>query len=98
MSPQAVQGEKLARSLGCSACHSIDGSRRTGPTWSGLWGEDVTLKDGTTVVVDDSFVRRSINEPAADVVDGFSPIMPQFKLSDDQVSALVAYIRSLGTS
>lgn len=97
VSPEVVAGEELAQSLGCSACHSVNGSRRTGPTWLGLYGEDVTLKDGTTVVADDTYVRRSIDDPAVDVVEGFSPIMPQFDLSQDELAALTAYIRSLGT-
>jgi cytochrome c oxidase subunit 2 len=93
-----AEGAELAKSLGCSTCHSVDGSRRTGPTWLGLYGGNVSLKDGTTVVVDDLFIRRSIEDPAAEVVDGFSPIMPTFDLSDDDLSALTAYIRSLGST
>ncbi len=32
------RGAKLARRSGCATCHSLDGSRRPGPTWKGLTG------------------------------------------------------------
>jgi cytochrome c oxidase subunit 2 len=33
------RGVKLARRSGCATCHSLDGSRRPGPTWKGLYGQ-----------------------------------------------------------
>jgi cytochrome c oxidase subunit 2 len=96
LSGPAAVGADLAQSYNCASCHSVDGSRSTGPTWDGIWGEQVELADGTRVEVDDEYVRRSITDPAAQVVDGFSPIMPTFDLPDDELAALSAYIRSLG--
>jgi cytochrome c oxidase subunit 2 len=96
LSGAAEVGADLAQSYNCASCHSVDGSRSTGPTWDGIWGEQVELADGTRVEVDDEYVRRSITDPAALVVDGFSPIMPTFDLPDDELAALSAYIRSLG--
>jgi cytochrome c oxidase subunit 2 len=96
LSGPAAVGADLAESYNCASCHSVDGSRSTGPTWDGIWGEQVELADGTRVEVDDDYVRRSITDPAAQVVDGFSPIMPTFDLPDDELAALSAYIRSLG--
>lgn len=93
--PSAATGARLAQSLGCAACHSADGARKLGPTWDGLWGETVALTDGTTVVVDAGYIARSIREPAAQVVRGFAPLMPQVALSDADIDAIVAYIRSL---
>ncbi|MEZ5219830.1 MAG: cytochrome c [Ilumatobacteraceae bacterium] len=96
LSGPAAVGAELAVSYNCTSCHSVDGSSGTGPTWKGIWGEQVELADGETVDVDDAYVRRSITDPSAQVVEGFSPIMPAFDLPDDELDALSAYLRSLG--
>lgn len=95
---RVAQGQALAQSKGCVACHTIDGSARVGPTWKGLFGKTQTLADGTTVQADEIYLRRSIVEPQAQVVKGFPPIMPAAGLGDDDVAALVAYIQSLGNA
>lgn len=95
LSPTAQRGQDLAQSLGCQSCHSVDGGGGTGPTWRGLAGSDVELADGSTVVADAAFLRRSIVDPTAEVVDGFAPLMPSFDLGDDELDSLVAYIESL---
>ncbi len=89
-------GAVLAVSYNCTSCPHRRWFRGTGPTWKGIWGEQVELADGETVDVDDAYVRRSITDPSAQVVEGFSPIMPAFDLPDDELDALSAYLRSLG--
>lgn len=92
----AAQGKTLASSNGCVGCHTITGVNSTGPTWKGLAGSQVALADGSTVTADDAFITESIKNPTAKVVKGFAPIMPSFSsLTDDQVKALVEYIKSL---
>ena len=95
---RVAQGEALAQSRGCVACHSVDGSARVGPSWQGLYGKMRPLTDGSVVLADENYLRHSILEPQAQVVKGFPPIMPPVRLSDDEVAALVAYIQSLGSS
>lgn len=94
-SEPAAEVDPLARSLGCTSCHSIDGSRSEGPTWEGLYGSTVQLQDGTTVTADEDYIRRSIQDPGAQVPVGFQPSMPTLELSDADLEAMVAYIRSL---
>ena len=61
----AVQrGEQLAKDRWLPACHKVEGAG-IGPTWVGLYGSTVTLDDGTTVVVDDAYLHRSIEDPSA---------------------------------
>jgi len=96
MSPQAEQGRQLADAKGCMACHTVDGSPRVGPTWKGLFGKDETMADGSTERVDEAYLRAFILDPQAKKVKGFPPVMPKLPLSDEEVSALVAYIRTLG--
>jgi cytochrome c oxidase subunit 2 len=63
----------------------------------GIFGKPVQLDDGRTVVADENYIRESILNPAAKVVSGFKPIMPVFQgqVSEEQLTSLVAYIKSL---
>ena len=90
-------GGQIAIDHGCVSCHSIDGSRGVGPSWKGLYGSEVELVDGRRVVADDDYLRRAIREPSRDLVAGFSAGMPASALDDQEVTRLVAYIRSLGS-
>ncbi len=97
LSPLAARGKELAAQLGCTGCHSVDGSPGVGPTWKGLFGEEVTLADGSTVVADEAYLRTSILRPGDQIVAGFQNIMPSYegRLSDEDVEALIAYIKAL---
>jgi cytochrome c oxidase subunit 2 len=57
----------------------------------------VSLAAGDTVVADEAYVRESILSPAARVVGGYQPVMPTYQgqVSEEQLIALIAYIRSL---
>ncbi|HHB90924.1 MAG TPA: cytochrome c oxidase subunit II [Anaerolineae bacterium] len=91
-------GESTAKAAGCLACHSIDGSPSVGPTWKGLYGSERELANGATVVADEDYLRESILDPRAKTVAGFPDIMPDNygeTLSELDVAALIAYIRSL---
>ncbi|HAO98975.1 MAG TPA: cytochrome c oxidase subunit II [Fibrobacteres bacterium] len=90
-------GEILYSKKGCVACHSVDGSVGIGPTWKGIWGTEVPLEGGGEAIVNEAYAKQSMMEPASQVVKGFQPIMPPFQgvLSDKEVDALTAYIRSL---
>lgn len=91
----SLEGSELAVSLGCSGCHTTNGDRAQGPTWKGLAGSEVALANGTTVVADRAYLMRSIDDPSAEVVDGFIPLMPDFDLDPEEVEALVSYIEAL---
>jgi cytochrome c oxidase subunit 2 len=92
--PQA--GQQLFMSLGCSTCHRFDVQGR-GPNLMGIYNKPVLLEDGRTITADENYIRESILNPGAKVASGFKPIMPTFQglVSEDQVNALVAYIKSL---
>jgi cytochrome c oxidase subunit 2 len=93
--PLAAEGRDIIRSSGCSACHGSDGDGGVGPSWIGLYGTTVELEGGDTVTVDDEYLHRSITDPAADKVAGYTVVMPNNHLDDDQIAAVVAYIREL---
>jgi mono/diheme cytochrome c family protein len=98
----AARGGKLYQADGCAGCHSLNGSRLTGPSWKGLADSRVELSDGKAVIADDAYLTRHIVEPNALTVQGYpSQVMAeaiggldlQHKPAD--VQALVAFIDSL---
>ena len=90
------KGQLLVTQNGCSACHSINGAAGIGPTWLGLFGSEVELSDGTTVLADEAFIIESISQPQAKIVRGYeSQQMVQYSFTDDELAALVAYIKTL---
>jgi cytochrome c oxidase subunit II len=97
--PLSATGEKLFSELGCVTCHRTDNQGR-GPNLQGVFGKPVALADGRTVTADENYIRECILDPAARRVKGFQPIMPTFQglVSEEQVNALVAYVKSLSKS
>jgi cytochrome c oxidase subunit 2 len=93
--PPAELGEQLYTSRACNACHTVDGSAGTGPTWLGLWGQP---RPGSAQgTVNDEYVHRSILAPGEYLSPGFQNVMPSFEglLDSTQVNALAAYIRHI---
>lgn len=88
-------GMQLAQSKGCLGCHSVSGSPGVGPSWLALFGKSETLDDGSTVTVDEAYLRKSILDPNAAVVAGFPALMPPYPLSDEELAALIAYFQFL---
>jgi len=72
------RGQQFYTELGCAGCHTVDGASGVGPSWNGIYLREELLTDGTTVVVDDDYIRHSIIAPNDQIVAGFNPnIMPQ---------------------
>jgi len=89
-------GERLFTDLACITCHKTDTSGR-GPVLAGVFGSQVRLMDGRTVVADENYLRESIVNPQAKVVLGYQPIMPTFQgtVSEENLMQLIAYIKTL---
>jgi cytochrome c oxidase subunit II len=94
--PLQDTGKELFSTLGCATCHRSDIQGR-GPNLQGIYNQAVLLEDGRTVMADENYVRESIVNPTAKIVSGFKPVMPTFQgiVSDEQLNALVAYVKSL---
>lgn len=94
--PEA-KGELLVKANGCLGCHSITGAVLVGPTWKGLFGEEVVLSDGTTLTADAAYIIQSILQPQSQIVAGFeaaSP-MPAYTFTEEELSYIVAYLATL---
>jgi len=91
------QGRDLFENkLGCASCHA-GGPQQRGAQLEGIFGKEIKLVGGGTVIADDNYIRESILNPGGQVVAGYQPIMPTFKgqVTEEQLVALVAYIKSL---
>lgn len=69
----------------------------TGPTFYGSFGTSQTLADGSSIIVDENYIRESILEPQAKVRAGYKPVMPTYQgqLKNEEIDALIAFIKSL---
>jgi cytochrome c oxidase subunit 2 len=92
----AENGAKLFTDLSCITCHLANGQGR-GPVLKGVYGKQVLITGGTTVTMDDAYIRESILNPQAKIVLGFTPIMPTFQglVTEEQLLQLIAYVKSL---
>ncbi len=95
--PDCTEGGKVvAERNACGACHSIDGTKLVGPTWKGLFGSTESMTDGSSFVVDEEYIAESIRNPSLNIVAGFDNAMTPYDfLSDDEINALISYIKSL---
>jgi cytochrome c oxidase subunit 2 len=91
----AVNGEQLARSMGCAGCHGQNFGGGAGPSLVGLAGTDVLLADGTTVLADTAYLTRAIANPSADLVADYNLRMPANGLNDAEIADIVAFIETL---
>ncbi len=102
-SPEALRsrGKKLLKTKGCTVCHGLDGGRRIGPGFKGLFGRKTTVITGGSereITADETYIRRSILDPGHDIVKTFKPLMPVQKnnINEDELSAIIEYLKTTG--
>lgn len=95
----AQNGERLFASLGCSSCHSGSPDAH-GPNLAQAYGGKLQLANGSSVTVDDAFLRDSILNPTMHQVAGYAPIMPTYQgqISEEGLIDIVEYIKNLNSN
>ena len=94
-------GLTVMKFQGCMACHSSDGTKIVGPSYLGLFGEQIVVnRNGAevTITADEEYIRRSILEPDADLVKGYPKGLMQSysgKISDADITKIIEYIKTL---
>jgi cytochrome c oxidase subunit II len=97
-------GARIYSRRGCNACHTLDGSKGTGPSWKGICGRQQSFADGSSVTVDcdgadgKNYIKASILEPNDKIVAGYAGVgMPSFQgqLEDKHIDALIAFMKTL---
>jgi mono/diheme cytochrome c family protein len=91
-------GAGLYASLGCQSCHTLDGSKSSGPTFKGLYDSMVQLTNGQTVKADDAYLLESILDPDKEIVKGYQPgvmssVIKKGQVQQDQAKQLVDFIK-----
>jgi len=99
-SPTAT-GKRIMQNIGCFACHTLDGTKLVGPSFKGIWDIQrtvITGKETRQVLVDEEYIKSSIYDPNADVVDGFSKglmLSYEGQLSEDDIANIVEYLKTV---
>lgn len=107
--PMWQLGQWVHKAQGCATCHSVDGSKGSGPSWKGYYGTEVGFAGGGKVAVGlypglkdlestwDNYIRESILEPAKHIHEGYPNQMPTYagKMSERQINGVIAYMRYL---
>lgn len=92
------RGLVVINEQGCTGCHSLDGSPGIGPSLFELAGKQHKVTaDGTSKeeTVNDDYLKRSIRDPEAEIVDGFDPVMPAYDesaVNNEDLQAVVDYL------
>ena len=95
--PLEESGSILFQSKTCVSCHGREAgaSESAAPNLFGIAGSERALVGGEVVVADDAYLRRSVLEPRAQVRQGYSPVMPNIRVSEAELDALIAYLHTL---
>ena len=90
----AASGELLYQKLSCATCHKPGGR---GPDLAGLFNSQVKLEGGEVLIADREYIRESIINPMAKIVQGYPRMMPTYRtqLTEDQVNEVIEYIKSM---
>ncbi len=95
------EGFEIAKSNGCFACHSRDGSKLVGSSFKDLYGaEKVVITNGEerTITVDEAYLKNSIINPDEDVVKGFSKgLMQSYEgvIDEEDIDKIVEYLKTM---
>ncbi|WP_303720225.1 cytochrome c oxidase subunit II [Malonomonas rubra] len=83
------RGLTLLNELGCTSCHSLDGSAGIGPSLFRL-----SAHEGGQPF-DAEHIRRAIRDPGIEVTEGYAPIMPAYgkdQLNETDLQAIIDYL------
>ena len=81
----------------CTACHKVTQEKLIGPGLAGLYNKMRPLLNGKSVQANENYIRESILNPGAKVVQGYPNQMTPFAglLSEEELSGLIEYIKLL---
>jgi cytochrome c len=99
----AQKGAQEFQQYGCSNCHSVTGQPGIGPSLKGVYNHKVRLDDGREIIADEAYIRESILDPDAKIVNGYQkgvmvgvigPKLPEIS-QPQNLQPLIEYIKSL---
>jgi cytochrome c oxidase subunit 2 len=99
--PAWESGLNVLRKNGCNVCHSSDGSKLVGPSYLGVYGSTREVETGgvkTEVMADSTYIRTSIYNPDADIVNGYNRgLMLSYEglVSEEEIGLIIEYLKHL---
>ncbi|NOR56069.1 MAG: cytochrome c oxidase subunit II [Sulfurovum sp.] len=78
-----AKGANIIEENGCTACHTNDGSASAGPSFKGMR------------TLEDAYIKDAILTPNKDIAEGFTPMMPASKMSDEDIAEVTKYLKAL---
>ena len=78
----AAQGKALFTSKICATCHSIDGSKKVGPSFKNLVGRATITTKAEVFRNDKAYFIESIKQPQAKVSQAYGGVMPMLAVTD----------------
>ena len=94
-------GPKILEKNGCTACHTLNGTKMVGPTFKGLYGSTVeVITDGKNrkIKVDDAYITTSIYDPNKDLVTGYQKgLMQTYNnvITEKDIQMINEYLKTL---
>ena len=82
----------------CIACHTLTDKKNVGPGFLGLFGRTEKFTDGSSAMADENYIRESILNPNAKVVEGYpAGVMPTFagQLNEEELMGLIDYLKTV---
>ena len=95
-------GLAIIKANACLTCHSLDGSKIIGPSFKGLWGSKrivITAQGEKEMEGNAEYIKRSIQEPNADIVKGFNKgLMQSYKdlIKGEDLDKIIDYFKTAG--
>ena len=95
---QAKTGDQIFTAAGCAGCHTFgpaNSNGTIGPNLNELKTQAAKMEKGKSA---DEYIRESLEDPGAFIVEGFPNAMPSFKgrLTDAQIKALIDFLLQKG--
>ena len=91
-----VEGRTVFLTKGCTGCHSRDGASDKGFVGPDLTGLADRAGDRVEGLSAEEYVRQSVLDPQAYIVDGYGSQMPVLPVDTEELDALVDFLLSEG--
>lgn len=93
------EGREIFDTVGCANCHTPESTPRA-PSLYALYGKKRQMQSGEILTADREYLRANILQPNDKVTAGYEATMPVYQgaLTEEQVNALISYVKSLGTA
>lgn len=98
---EEAAGLVLMKKHACFSCHTQDGTRLVGPSFKGIYGKKekvVTNGQVREIEIDDEYIKRSIYQPNADVVETYTQgLMISYEklITPEEVNEIIEYLKTI---